>query len=68
MSRTLNGRLVRRITDGQHQKRCRCCDEWKPLDEKSFQFIKTTGAWQPYCRPCLYAKNAARQRLKKAAA
>lgn len=68
MTRTLNGRLVRRVVDGQHQKLCRCCDEWKPLDEKNFQFIKTTGVWQPYCRPCLYAKSAERQRIKKAAA
>lgn len=65
MSRTLKGRLVRRKTSGVQEKLCGGCNEWKPLDDDHFQFIKTTGVWQCYCRPCLYAKTAARAKARK---
>ena len=68
MTRTLKGRLVRREVDGISEKLCGCCNEWKPLGDINFQFIKTSGAWHCYCRPCLYAKNAERARSKKVAA
>lgn len=67
-TRTLKGRLVRREINGISEKLCGGCNEWKPLDDDHFQFIKTTGVWQCYCRPCLYAKAVARAQARRKAA
>jgi len=67
-TRRMKGRLVRREANGICEKRCPSCEQWKPLDDANFQFLKKTAVWQCYCRPCLYAKAVARAQARRKAA
>tara|TARA_Y100000815_G_scaffold176204_1_gene160419 strand:- start:1025 stop:1246 length:222 start_codon:yes stop_codon:yes gene_type:complete len=63
------GRLIKRVSDsGITEKRCPCCDEWKPHDDAHYQFLKTRGYRRSECRKCVAAKQVAYQRAKRQAA
>lgn len=45
--------LNQRVTDDcGREKLCGCCQEWWPLSEEFFGFIRAEGHYRSYCRAC----------------
>ena len=62
------GRLIKRVSEsGITEKRCPCCDQWKPHDDAHYQFLEKRGYRRSECRKCVTDKQVKHARAKRQA-